>query len=46
MPKIVSLSPPMEAAAGLTANAAMYDIQEALLAAPEFMAHLGIDKRR
>jgi hypothetical protein len=44
VPKLVSLSPSTQAAAGLTPNAAMYAIQEALLAAPEFMTHLGIDE--
>lgn len=42
-PKIVSLVPPTEAAAGLVANRALIgDIQKALLSAPKFLASLGL----
>lgn len=43
VPKLVSLSPPTEAAAGLTANrATIEDIEAALLRAPNFLASLGL----
>jgi hypothetical protein len=45
VPKIVSLAPPMEAAAGLTPNrATMVDIRAALTSAPSFMKSLGLSK--
>ena len=43
MPKIVSLSPSTQAAAGLTPNrATIKDIEAALLRAPNFLASLGL----